>query len=720
MRATNFLSMFKSKSVRRNAISLAEPAETIPQSVASDAAATVSTSPGAATVSTSPAAATVSTPPAAATVSTSPRPSVERDASYRRSTVTGFQKTKFDLNSCVECIESILEKSTAVTTLSREQVTAINILREKIIQSVEASAEVADKSKSSELLVPAGVMDDLTSVENQFIATHYGGVNLDDHCDGDVQRDPKSKRVTLSAFSGRSTIASMKGLQSAGEMRVQSAGEMRMKSVNIPDFIEEEEEEDDELSDDEEVHPYDRNRRTSYGRVQSTEDSDDEEEEVLVKTKGRGSITLFSKRASIDTLPGNSTRNSLLPSSLEDEDDDDGEKMEIDFSMEETFFMPDEWKKLRMEAKTRLAKQLSWENISRWDFDITKIVEDTERDGVSCPLFMVGWAILGSPHAQKTMAFSLGTECNSTDFGYNFNERLDEEEDKSNLHMQTLCAFLREVEKNYKHDNPYHNNTHAADVVQTTHSLIQMGPDSLRIHDAYFMLMAAVVHDVGHPGTNNLYHVKAQTDLALQFNDVSVLENHHASTAFQMLKGAKMIKGIDVLEGLEKQVATEVRSKMIKAVLSTDMSSHFAHVSSIESTVSSLVAQNATLADLLQPKTDDEEKMLQEVLNFIIHLADISNPTKPMPIAAFWADSALAEFFAQGDKEAELGLPISPLCDRKTTTRGASQRGFILFVVLPAFELLGKLIPEVAETVLPIIHSNVEYWDKIIKEEKGE
>lgn len=37
-------------------------------------------------------------------------------------------------------------------------------------------------------------------------------------------------------------------------------------------------------------------------------------------------------------------------------------------------------------------------------------------------------------------------------------------------------------------------------------------------------LMAAVSHDAGHDGVNNMFHVKAQSLVALRYNDKSVLD----------------------------------------------------------------------------------------------------------------------------------------------------------------------------------------------------
>ena len=61
------------------------------------------------------------------------------------------------------------------------------------------------------------------------------------------------------------------------------------------------------------------------------------------------------------------------------------------------------------------------------------------------------------------------------------------------------------------------------------------------------------------------------------------------------------------------------------------------------------------------------------ILKFLMHAADISNPTKKRDFAVQWAEAALEEFFAQGDLEKDLLLPISPLCDRRTVKKPDSQ-----------------------------------------------
>jgi hypothetical protein len=76
------------------------------------------------------------------------------------------------------------------------------------------------------------------------------------------------------------------------------------------------------------------------------------------------------------------------------------------------------------------------------------------------------------------------------------------------------------------------------------------------------------------------------------------------------------------------------------------------------------------------------------------------------------AERCLGEFFAQGAKEKELGLPISPQCNPETTSLPSSQIGFIKFIVLPSYQVLGMLLPEVEDICVKQLNSNMEYWQE--------
>ena len=57
----------------------------------------------------------------------------------------------------------------------------------------------------------------------------------------------------------------------------------------------------------------------------------------------------------------------------------------------------------------------------------------------------------------------------------------------------------------------------------------------------------------------------------------------------------------------------------------------------------------------------------------MIHAADLSNPTKPLELYKSWVDLISQEFFSQGDREREIGMDISPMCDKYNATLEKTQ-----------------------------------------------
>ena len=67
-----------------------------------------------------------------------------------------------------------------------------------------------------------------------------------------------------------------------------------------------------------------------------------------------------------------------------------------------------------------------------------------------------------------------------------------------------------------QHSNTYHNSTHAADVLQTVHIMINHTGFYHWLSDLELMAMlfAAAIHDAEHTGTTNAFHVSIQSNLA--------------------------------------------------------------------------------------------------------------------------------------------------------------------------------------------------------------
>ena len=216
---------------------------------------------------------------------------------------------------------------------------------------------------------------------------------------------------------------------------------------------------------------------------------------------------------------------------------------------------------------------------------------------------------------------------------------------------------------------------------------------------------------------NNNFQINTRTEIALRYNDISVLENVSVSWFFSKLIGHGCDHAINIFSGLTPNQFGVARSVIVKSVLDTDMSHHFLMMAKMQSHQEELAGKDSTEWFSQYTRKGATFNPASDMLCFILHLADISNPAKPYPIFLTWADAILTECFSQGDKEATLGLPISPLCDRATTGKKQSQVGFIKFVVQPAFECLANNITEVEEVIIPCIATSLQFWEEYDEEE---
>ena len=62
-------------------------------------------------------------------------------------------------------------------------------------------------------------------------------------------------------------------------------------------------------------------------------------------------------------------------------------------------------------------------------------------------------------------------------------------------------------------------------------------------------IFASAVHDVDHPGVTNQFLVNTSSDLAIMYNDESVLENHHLAVAFKLVQQ----ENVDIFANLTKK-----------------------------------------------------------------------------------------------------------------------------------------------------------------------
>jgi hypothetical protein len=103
--------------------------------------------------------------------------------------------------------------------------------------------------------------------------------------------------------------------------------------------------------------------------------------------------------------------------------------------------------------------------------------------------------------------------------------------------MERVHQFIHLVRMNYR-ENPYHSFTHAFQITQLGFYILKKSSTAntmLMPSDSLSLLIASLGHDLRHPGVNNTYLINTNHDLASTYNDLSVLENYHASTLMKII-----------------------------------------------------------------------------------------------------------------------------------------------------------------------------------------
>ncbi|XP_056678737.1 cAMP-specific 3',5'-cyclic phosphodiesterase 4A isoform X3 [Monodelphis domestica] len=272
--------------------------------------------------------------------------------------------------------------------------------------------------------------------------------------------------------------------------------------------------------------------------------------------------------------------------------------------------------------------------------------------------------------------------------------------------VDTLVTYMLTLEDHYHADVAYHNSLHAADVLQSTHVLLATPALDAVFTDLEILaaLFAAAIHDVDHPGVSNQFLINTNSELALMYNDESVLENHHLAVGFKLLQE----ENCDIFQNLNKRQRQSLRRMVIDMVLATDMSKHMSLLADLKTMVETKKVTSSGVL-LLDNYTDRIQ-----VLRNMVHCADLSNPTKPLALYRQWTDRIMEEFFRQGDKERERGMEISPMCDKHTASVEKSQVGFIDYIVHPLWETWADLVHPDAQEILDMLEDNRDWYHRAI------
>ena len=296
------------------------------------------------------------------------------------------------------------------------------------------------------------------------------------------------------------------------------------------------------------------------------------------------------------------------------------------------------------------------------------------------------------------------------------------------LDTEKLIRALSQIERGYC-NNPYHNAEHATEVLQRTHIILQHTTDKkvfpkIKLFACY---IAAIIHDYNHVGLTNEYLKKVEHRIALMYNGMSPMESYSIFKAFEVLG--------DCFKALHYSDRIDLRQHVVSLVMATDMTKHFqlfqtfcgVHCIEKPSSNNLIISRRSSSSSsphatpymsqilpklALMTNTRMCTDMTVSDMCMIIKCADIGHTCMPLPQHVAWVKRLEDEFFNQGDAERMNGLDVTPLFDRNQSGITKSQTQFFNLVVLPMFEAMVEVFPNM-RSMLDLAMINAKYWKDI-------
>ncbi|GFT19316.1 cAMP-specific 3',5'-cyclic phosphodiesterase 7B [Nephila pilipes] len=262
------------------------------------------------------------------------------------------------------------------------------------------------------------------------------------------------------------------------------------------------------------------------------------------------------------------------------------------------------------------------------------------------------------------------------------------------------------MEAAYHRHNPYHNSVHAADVTQAMHCFLQETKfaSNLTPLEAMSSVIAAVAHDLDHPGVTQAFLVATSNHLVNLYHNSSVLENHHWRTAISCLSES------GIFDHLEKDTWQDIQMQIRSLILATDITRQKEFLARFKNYLSS-------------ESLDMENTQYRHfALQIALKCADLCNPCRPWAISQRWSYQVCQEFYRQGAYERQLKLPVTPTFDCSRTKVAKIQADFFQFVVSPLFETWDHFLktPLSNELLENLQHNFAQWQQKIIVQQTNE
>jgi hypothetical protein len=258
-------------------------------------------------------------------------------------------------------------------------------------------------------------------------------------------------------------------------------------------------------------------------------------------------------------------------------------------------------------------------------------------------------------------------------------------------------GFINEVFEKYNNNNHYHNFYHAVNVMHMTYLLLQKLNLSNKLTENFkiAILIAALCHDVGHPGNNNKYEVNSGSQLAIEYNYTSVLENYHCKLTLELIKKYNLDVSIT-----NKKDEHQFRQIIVSAIMATDFSKHCDFMLKLN-------AFNFNKESF----TENEQYFIASA---IVVLSDLSNSIKKNDVAYRWSYKISLENNEQFLKERELkGNCMTTTFIKTVNEMALNEINFIENVTMPLWSTVVIKFPELNE-LLERCQNTLIFWKSFL------
>lgn len=303
--------------------------------------------------------------------------------------------------------------------------------------------------------------------------------------------------------------------------------------------------------------------------------------------------------------------------------------------------------------------------VGRWGFPAHEI----SNDGLAyCAFLMLSYAagqvrLLGTPEAVPSdrdllaLVLLLRNAYIPTNPFHNFRHAVDVVHACFHFLVRLGClpkfqqwVEVSDDEKLWQSDTPLFQSDESFDGPLTLVPLLLSSTETPPLNpiQTLAILVAALGHDMGHPGLSNAFMVKHNVPTARLYNNHLVLELFHllvfVNQILRVCWPSFLCASVDDGENT-------VREIIIQGILATDMAEHFEYILRLKAARSSAHTDGAT------------PPSVQLVAALLLKCADISNVSRPLRILSQWALVLAREFDMMAQVESRLGPGVESNVD---------------------------------------------------------